>query len=450
MRINSILAALVIAATAAACGGPQKGGGGAVSKDTGVPPPPPPPPTKADGKPGDEPKRVVDKAAKNDYDGAKQFFDQTEKANGWNDSSCRQSADKFASVAKSHPDLVEATYMVGLSYHRCNMTGEAEKAYTAASRMQGPFAARATSNLGEIYYVQGKVTGAKQYWESALKIDGKLVAARNMLAALMLEDMRKLNYKDAAWKKLDEDARFHLSNVLGVDSDNVRAYTLFGLIWMEGYQGNKNRLDLAKFALDEAKKRNEKFAPLQNALGLYYMKRNAQSEALQHFQSAVELDPKFVEARMNVGLTTVNFRKYDTAKEMFAKVLELTGNKSYDAYIGLGLALRGQNDFAGSETQYNNAIKLDGNRGEAYYNLGVLYKDFKANKAGDLSASQDIDKKAKEYFNTFLSKNGSKEDKDEAKEQIILCDKLIKQIDEFKKAQANQPPAPAPAPAPKQ
>src|SRR5205807_1975908 len=100
--------------------------------------------------------------------------------------------------------------------------------------------------------------------------------------------------------------------------------------------------------------------------------------------AAVEADPKFVEARMNVGLTTVNFRKYDTAKEQFSKVLELTGNKNYDAFIGLGLALRGSGDFPGAEEQYNKAMKLDSNRGEAYYNLGVLYKDFKANKAGDL------------------------------------------------------------------
>ncbi len=268
-----------------------------------------------------------------------------------------------------------------------------------------------------------------------------------MLASLMLEDMRKTSYKDAAWKKLDEDSRFQLSNVLGVNSDSVQAYTLMGLIWMEGYQGNKNRLDLAKFSLDEATKRNPNFPPLQNAYGLLYMHRNAQSEALTHFQKAVEGDPKFVEARMNVGLTTVNFRKYDTAKEEFSKVLELTNNKNYDAFIGLGLALRGANDFAGAEQQYNNAIKLDGTRGEAYYNLGVLNKDFKANKAGNLKDSQDIDRKAKDYFNQFLSKSGTAEDKAEAKEQLVLCDRLIAQIDQVLKALAAAPPPPASPPA---
>ena len=89
--------------------------------------------------------------------------------------------------------------------------------------------------------------------------------------------MRKLVPMSPEWKKLEEDARFNLSNVLGVDTDNVKAYTLYGLVYMEGYQKNKNRLDLAKTLLDEAKKRNEKYAPLQNAYGLYYMHRNALS-----------------------------------------------------------------------------------------------------------------------------------------------------------------------------
>ena len=145
-------------------------------------------------------------------------------------------------------------------------------------------------------------TGAKQYWDSAIKANGKLIAARINIASMELEQMRKIGDQGLAeWKKLEEDARFNLSNALGVDSDSVEAYTVYGLVYMEGCQKNKNRLDLAKLLLDEGKKRNEKYAPLQNAYGLYYMHRNALSQALQHFQAAVEVDPKFVEARMNVG-----------------------------------------------------------------------------------------------------------------------------------------------------
>jgi tetratricopeptide (TPR) repeat protein len=327
------------------------------------------------------------------------------------------------------------------------MLPEAEKAYQAAVGIKNNHG-QSLSNLGEIYWRAGKQTEARNYWDSAIKANGKLIAARNNVASMQLEQMRKLQVGSAEWKKLEEDARFNLSNVLGVDSENVKAYTLYGLVYMEGFQKNKNRLDLAKLLLDEAKKRNEKYAPLQNAYGLYYMHRNALSEALVNFQQAVSLDPKFVEARMNVGLTTLGFRKYDTAKEQFSEVIKLAP-KTYDAHIGLGVALRGLKDYDGAEAKYNDAAKLDSKRGEAYYNLAVLYKDFKATKQ-EPAASIATYGKAKDYFKTFTDKGGDPDDVKEAKEQMTIIDKTVTQTKKFLDAMKNapqQPPAPATPPA---
>jgi Tfp pilus assembly protein PilF len=272
------------------------------------------------------------------------------------------------------------------------------------------------------------------------------------MASLNLEQMRKIgNAKDGQWKKLEEDARFNLSNALGVDTDSVEAYTVFGLVYMEGFQTNKNRLDLAKTLLDEANKRNPKFPALQNAYGLYWMHKGSLNQALQSFQAAVEGDKNFVEARINAGLLTLGFRKYDTAKEMFAKATELAP-KNYDAAIGLGVAQRGLNDLDGAEGSYKKAISIDGQRGDAYFNLGVLYKDFRANKQNDpdqvkaLRKSIDVYKQAKDFFQQFLGKSGSSSDKDEAKENIKDCEKVIKQLDSFATQLANQPKQPAPPP----
>lgn len=445
---NKMILAVVLssAALGAACGGGQKTGTGlGGGKDV----PPPPTVLKNDpGTPGNsEPKREVSQDAKKDYGAAMENFAANDKGT-WNESACRGSADRFAAVVREHAALVEAQFMVGLSFHRCNLLKEAEAAYQAASRMKGDSTkiAMSLSNLGEIYYRAGKIDGAKQYWESAVKANGKLIAARINLATLELEQMRKLGDKNPEWKKLEEDARFNLSNVLGVNSESAEAYTVYGLVYMEGFQKNKNRLDLAKLLLDEAKKRNEKYAPLQNAYGLYYMRRNALSLALQNFQAAVEADPKFIEARMNVGLTTLGFRNYPTAKEQFTKAIELDP-KRYDAYIGLGAALRGLKDLDGAEAQYKKAKDLDPKRGEAYYNLGVLYKDFRASK-DEMKASLATYQSAKEYFRQFLDKQGDPADVAEAKEQIVLIDKTTTQIATFLKNAASQPPTPPAAPAP--
>jgi tetratricopeptide (TPR) repeat protein len=428
--VGAALIALLVA-----CGGPKTG-----VKGGNVPPPPRIEQSESTGQV--EAKREVSKDARRDYENAAQFFTTTDKAHGWNNSTCRQAADRFAAVVRAHSEVVEAQSMVGLSYHRCGLLEDAEKAYQQAVRLK-PNHGASLSNLGELYYRAGKVTEARQYWDSAIKANGKLIGARIGVASLELEQMRKIgNSKDATWKKLEEDARFNLSNVLGVDSDNVAAYTVYGLVYMEGWQANKNRLDLAKLLLDEAKKRNEKYAPLQNAYGLYYMHRSSLNQALQAFSAAVEADPTFIEARVNVGLLTLGFRKYDLAKEMLSKVVELSP-KHYDAYIGLGIALRGLKDLDGAEAQYKKAKEIDPKRGDAYYNLAMLYKDFRASKDADLGASINSYKQAKDLFQQFMTTAADPVDKTEAKEQVALIDKTVNQIQAFMKAQANQPPAPA-------
>jgi len=235
----------------------------------------------------------------------------------------------------------------------------------------------------------------------------------------------------------------------------VRAYTVYGLVYMEGFQKNRNRLDLAKLLLEEGEKRNAKYAPLQHALGILALHKNNLTDALGRFQAAVDLDNGLTEARQNVGLITLGTRRYDMAKEQFQKVLELD-SKNYDAMIGLGVAQRGLGDFKAAEDTYNKAKALDGRRGEAYYNLGVLYKAFLASKENDLSASQEKYRTAKKFFEEYLRKSDlSDDDKEEAQQNIKDCDKVIKQIDDFRKMEAaqkammNNQPTPAPTPAPK-
>lgn len=444
---------LITMMAAAACGGGQKtgsgGGGGSV---------PTPPSLKGNG--GAEitatgpqgPKVEVSKDARKDYQEAFAYFTAQDKGT-WSEASCRQAAEKFSSVVHEHTDLVVAQFMVGLSYQRCNLTDDATKAYQQATSMKGDPTkqAMALSNLGTIYYRQGKVDGAKQYWDQAIKANGKLVAARINVASLELDQMRKTTAKDPKFKSLEDDAKNNLSQALGVESDNVEAYTTYGLLYMEGWQQNKNRLLLAKLLLDEGQKRNAKYPALLNAYGLYWMHRGALNEALASFTEAVAGDPKFVEARINAGLLTLGFRKYDVAKDMFAKALEIAP-KNYDATIGLGVALRGLNDLDGSEAQYKKAMQLDPRKGDSYYNLGVLYKDFRANKQNDpdpikaLRASQNVYKQAREFFNQFADKEGDPADKVEAKNNIADCDKVIKQLDNAITSLQNAPP-PTPAPA---
>src|SRR5688572_12613871 len=134
MRTKQIIYSAALAASilvSGACGGNPKSG---LNKGGGVPPPPPV--LGAGGNAGGEgppaPKREVSKDARKDYENALAFFQQQDKGS-WNESSCRGAADRFESVAREHTELVEAQFMAGLSFHRCNMLKEAEAAYQAAT-----------------------------------------------------------------------------------------------------------------------------------------------------------------------------------------------------------------------------------------------------------------------------------------------------------------------------
>ena len=373
-----------------------------------------------------KPVRVVSKGAREDWEGAVLFYKE-QKVAGWTKQRCKQAAGRFARVADNHKSLVEARYNAGLSYQHCGMKDQAKRQYKLANE-KGPHGP-SLSNLGELLFAAGNTKAAKEHWERAIKADSKLTAARNNLAWLGLEKLRKTK-NQREWKQLEKEVRNQLSSVLAVDNDNVKAYVLYGLVYLEGAARNRDRLGLAKLLLDEGEKRSKNYAPLFNARGLLYMRQGNLGQALASFQKAVLLDPDFVEARMNVGSITLGFRKYQTAAEQFQAVLQKQPN-SYDAHIGLGKAQRGLRQLKDAENSYGNARELDDTRGAAYFNLGVLYKDFYANKASDLKESQAHYKRARDFFQRYLSKpDVTAANKREAQENISDCDKLIKQLGE--------------------
>ncbi len=408
------------------CGGKQKSPARSGLGDGKVPPPP----SVEGGDGGATNPDDISAGARADYSAVMNDYLAAAKS-GFDTGTCSSLADRFRAVAQKHK-LVEGAYMAGRSYHACGMKQEAEKAYQDALRINSAHA-RSLSNLGELYFAAGKVDGARKYWESAIQSDPKVTAARNNIAWLLIQEMRKTKDR-GAWSRLEEEAKLHLSSVLAVDQENIKAYVLYGLLYMEGYERNRNRLDLAKLLLEEGEKRDASYPALLNAQGLLQLHRDNLGEALGKFDRAVELDPKFTEARLNVGTITLAFRKYDAAEEQFSRVLAMEP-KNYDAMVGLGIAQRGQGKLDEAEASYKKAVDLEPTRGAAYFNLGVLYKDFRANRQSDLRASQEAYETSRKYFREFLSKQDvADQDKKEAQANIEDTDKIIKQLDEVIRA----------------
>ncbi|HYU16749.1 MAG TPA: tetratricopeptide repeat protein, partial [Candidatus Acidoferrum sp.] len=293
----------------------------------------------------------------------------------------------------------------------------------------------------QIYFQAGNEARARDYWEKAVQADQKIAGARNNLAWLMIRQVRegKASLRDSEDKILN-----HLRSVLAVENDNVEAYVLLALLYMEGSERNKSRLTLAKLLLDKAKEWSDKFAPLYNARGLLELKNDNVAQALDEFQKAVALDPNLVEARMNVGNIVLGFRKYEEAGKQFNAVL-VEQPRNYDAIIGLGIAQRGLKQLDQAEKSYQKAAELDAQRADAYFNLGVLYKDFRANETPDLNAAQGHYRMAIKYFQQAQGKpNVDPDVQREARDNISDCEKDLRSLDEAIRAQQNQPAAEKP------
>jgi hypothetical protein len=75
---------------------------------------------------------------------------------------------------------------------------------------------------------------------------------------------------------------------------------------------------------------------------------------------------------------------------------------------------------------------MESARPEAFYNLGVLYKDFRANETENQKAAQGAYRTAIKYFTQARGKPNAKPAlQAEAKQNVEDCEKAIKQIDDF-------------------
>ena len=100
---------------------------------------------------------------------------------------------------------------------------------------------------------------------------------------------------------------------------------------------------------------------------------------------------------MNLAALSLNYRDYPTAEENFRAVLKAQPN-NYDAAIGLGVALRGNRKFDEAEQQYLTAQKLNPQGPDSYFNLGLLYQEYKTMDKTSLQ-------KAQQFYRDFLGRN---------------------------------------------
>ncbi|HTJ43959.1 MAG TPA: tetratricopeptide repeat protein [Kofleriaceae bacterium] len=222
---------------------------------------------------------------------------------------------------------------------------------------------------------------------------------------------------------------------LSVDATNVDAVALLAHAYI-----SKRLYDTAEVILDMLLK-ERKDAAASNAriyydYGLIYDKTARDAQAVLAYKTAVQLDPSFTSALINLGVHQLANKQYSDAIDTYEKVQKL-GGVDAAIWVNLGDAYRGHSaDFdPGStdrdqlllkaQTAYQRAVDLDRNFGAAYYNLGLLYLDADPfpTGGGPMDTLQRLNK-AKTYFDQYKDTAGA--DRKLYDERSKDVDKMIK------------------------
>jgi tetratricopeptide (TPR) repeat protein len=170
---------------------------------------------------------------------------------------------------------------------------------------------------------------------------------------------------------------------LSIDAANLdaAAYVAFALY-------HKKQYDSAELVLDDVFKRP---AAKENAMiyyvyGLVYDHTGRPEQAILAYQKAVQINPSFASALVNLGVHQLENKQYTEAQATYEKLQQM-GRSDAITLTALASAYRGRsadypvgsgernNFIIQAEAAYKKALAANPNYGPAYYDLALLYLD---------------------------------------------------------------------------
>ena len=160
---------------------------------------------------------------------------------------------------------------------------------------------------------------------------------------------------------------------------------------------NKNEYAIAEQAFLEILSTKPDFADIQNKMGIIYNQTNRPVLAVKAFEKAVELNPKYTEASLNLAVTLSEGGNYDRAREVFehashfaekaaatpadaAKTMKpaldpFVKGKLADEHLHLGKLYYGMGLLDEAIDEYQKALRLAPTFADIITQLGIAFRD---------------------------------------------------------------------------
>jgi len=108
-----------------------------------------------------------------------------------------------------------------------------------------------------------------------------------------------------------------------------------------------------------------------NTLGVAYMNQQRPADAQKYFEQALEADPKFAVARLNLGVSLLAQQKLEAARAALEAAAQQLPKDAY-AWYNLGLAYKDLGEAEKGIAAFQHVTEIAPNEADAYYFAGYL------------------------------------------------------------------------------
>src|SRR5437870_2874604 len=109
-----------------------------------------------------------------------------------------------------------------------------------------------------------------------------------------------------------------------------------------------------------------------NTLGVAYMNQQRPADAQKYFEQALEADPKFAVARLNLGISLLAQQKLEPARAALEGATQQLSKDAY-AWYNLGLVCKDLGEGEKGIAAFHHVTEIAPNEADAYYFAGYLY-----------------------------------------------------------------------------
>ena len=229
--------------------------------------------------------------------------------------------------------------------------------------------------LSDLYFTMNKTGNAKAALEKAIEVDPKNTEAMLKLAELYL------------YVRKHQESINYINQALKIDQYNARGYFMKGMNYKE-----IGDTSLAISSMETAVEQDPQYYAAYVQLGLLYAaKKNPLAES--YYNNALRLKPNSLEVLYNKAKFYQDMGNWNAAIQGYTELLKLDPSYKY-AHFNLGVIhLVNLKVYDQALTHFSNAIQSDPNYKEAYYGRGTAYQSLGdvQNAAKDYSAALRID-----------------------------------------------------------